>query len=145
MVGLGELLRSLRGKRSLREASKLTGISHNYLSIVERGFDPRSGAPVHPTPDTLKKLAEAYDYPYNALMRRAGYIPEADEDGKIAADGTVVRQFIDLDMTNEEIKERLTFKIDGRELTDEFVDDFISYVRWQLAKKKKEQPDDHEK
>lgn len=61
---------------SLREASKKTGISHNYLSIVERGTDPRSGSPVSPTPETLKKLSEAYNYPYEELMKIAGYIDE---------------------------------------------------------------------
>lgn len=37
VVNLGELLRQLRGKESLRSVSKRAGISHNYLSIVEKG------------------------------------------------------------------------------------------------------------
>lgn len=74
MTVLGDLLRGLRGKRSLREISKRSGVSHNYLNIVEKGVDPRSGTPVEPSPETLKKLANAYDYDYEKLMIAAGYL-----------------------------------------------------------------------
>ncbi|WP_328053918.1 hypothetical protein [Bacillus paramycoides] len=42
MADLGLYLKKLRGKRSLRELAKATGISHTYLSTLEKGFDPRS-------------------------------------------------------------------------------------------------------
>lgn len=74
MSELGALLKELRGKESLREASKRTGLSHTYLGIIEKGYDPRSGKPVKPTPETLKLLSEAYDYPYEKLMEIAGYL-----------------------------------------------------------------------
>lgn len=80
MSDLGNILRELRGKRSLREIAKISGISHNYLSIVERGIDPRTGTPVNPTPDTLKKLSEAYQYSYEKLMSKAGYIQMFDQE-----------------------------------------------------------------
>lgn len=76
MSELGDLLRNLRGKESLRDAGKRTGLSHTYLSIIEKGFDPRSGKPVKPTPETLKLLSEAYNHPYEDLMIKAGYIEE---------------------------------------------------------------------
>lgn len=44
------------------------------MSIVEKGYDLRSGSPVNPTPETLKALSTAYNYPYEELMEMAGYI-----------------------------------------------------------------------
>ncbi len=81
MKNLGNLLRELRGKESLRDASKRIGISHTYLDTIEKGSDKRSGKPVKPTPETLKLLSVAYKYPYDKLMEVAGYIEyEKDED-----------------------------------------------------------------
>lgn len=45
MNDLAEIIRSLRGDESLRQASKRVGLSHNYLRTLEKGIDPRSGAP----------------------------------------------------------------------------------------------------
>jgi len=74
MKKLGELLKELRGKESLRNASERIGISHTYLDTIEKGFDKRSGKPVKPTPDTLKLISKAYDCSYEELMKVAGYI-----------------------------------------------------------------------
>ncbi|MEX2460296.1 MAG: helix-turn-helix transcriptional regulator [Paenibacillaceae bacterium] len=79
MQELGQLLRQLRDHESLREVSSRSGISHTYLGVIEKGIDHRSGNPVKPTPETLKTLAKAYNYPYEDLMRRAGYLQESSE------------------------------------------------------------------
>ena len=76
MNELGELLRNLRGKRSLREVAKQVDISHTYISDLEKGFRRDTKAPINPSPETLKRLADAYDYPYEKLMSAAGYIDE---------------------------------------------------------------------
>ncbi|MGN7403508.1 helix-turn-helix domain-containing protein [Cytobacillus praedii] len=81
MRKLGELLKELRGNESLREASKRIGISHTYLDTIEKGTDKRSGAPVKPTPDTLKLISKAYNFDYEELMKAAGYIEEDKSDG----------------------------------------------------------------
>lgn len=81
MNELGELLRKLRGKRSLREVSKLTELSHTYISDLEKGFNHNTKAPINPSPETLKRLSVAYDYPYESLMKVAGYF---DTDSIIA-------------------------------------------------------------
>ena len=78
MNTLGDLLKELRGKESLRDASKRIGISHTYLDTLEKGFDKRSGSVVKPSPETLKMIAEAYNYDYEELMVKTGYI-EAEE------------------------------------------------------------------
>lgn len=77
MQELGSLLRQLREKESLRDVSNRSGISHTYLSIIEKGVDQRTGNPVKPTPDTLKILSKAYNYPYEDLMIKAGYLNES--------------------------------------------------------------------
>lgn len=79
MSNIGAFLRQLRGKRSLREVERISGVSHTYISSLEKGVDPRSGNPITPTPDTLKKLSEAYNHSYTDLLSRAGYI-DGNED-----------------------------------------------------------------
>ena len=76
MLSLGELLKDLRGKESLRDAAKRIGISHTYLRILEKGVDLRSGNPAKATPETLKLISKAYDYPYPKLLEVAGIIDE---------------------------------------------------------------------
>lgn len=76
LESLGEYLRRLRGKESLRSAAERIGISHTYLDTIEKGYDKRSGNPVKPTPETLKLIAAGYHVSYEDLMSRAGYINE---------------------------------------------------------------------
>ena len=40
------------------------GISYSYLSILEKGVDPRTGKASNPEPETLKIISETYNYPY---------------------------------------------------------------------------------
>lgn len=84
MSNFGEYLRELRGTKSLREMEKITGISHTYLSTLEKGYDPRSGKERKPTPETLKKLSETLEVPYWELMQKAGYIKSVGQHIKKA-------------------------------------------------------------
>lgn len=79
MKELSTLLRKLRGRESLRNVAQRAGISHTHLRNLEKGVDPRTGNTAYPTPETLKSLAAAYDYPYGKLMELAGYIPNQAE------------------------------------------------------------------
>lgn len=56
---LGAFLKEWRKERSLglRDLSKLTGISHAYLHVLEAGVDPRTKRPVSPTLQSLQKLS----------------------------------------------------------------------------------------
>jgi len=74
MNEFGEYLKQLRGKRSLREMERITGLSHTYLSTLEKGYDPRSKKPRHPTPEVLKKVSETLNVDYEQLLEKAGYI-----------------------------------------------------------------------
>lgn len=79
---LGEFLEKLRGKLSLREAGVRAQLSHTYIRDLELGINRKTKAPIKPSPDTLKRLADAYDYSYEELMKKAGYF---DEDALIAS------------------------------------------------------------
>lgn len=83
MSTLGEFIKELRGKESLRDASKRIGISHTYLDTIEKGFDKRSGKHVNPTPETLKLISKAYNCNYKELMQLAGYLETENTLNKI--------------------------------------------------------------
>lgn len=71
---LGIFLENLRGKMSLRKASEKSGLSHTYIRDLELGINRSTRAPIKPTPETLKRLSEAYNFPYEELMEKSGYI-----------------------------------------------------------------------
>lgn len=78
MENLQEFLISKRKelKLSLRNAAELMGISHSYLSTLEKGTDTRNNTPVKPTPETLQLISKAYGVSYEYLMRLTGYLAE---------------------------------------------------------------------
>lgn len=72
---LGHLLKEMRLERgiSLREFSSDLGISHAYLSKLEKGVDPRTGKTVIPTIETLTKIAEGLSIPAKEFLELCGY------------------------------------------------------------------------
>ena len=62
---IGELLRDLRGNRTLREVEQESGIPNSYLSNVESGGK-------RPGLKTLSKLANYYGVPLEELLDVAG-------------------------------------------------------------------------
>ncbi|MER2079364.1 helix-turn-helix domain-containing protein [Psychrobacillus psychrotolerans] len=83
MNEFGEYLKQLRGKRSLRELERITGLSHTYLSTLEKGYDPRSKKPRHPTPEVLKKISGSLDVEYDLLLEKAGYIDKVENTERL--------------------------------------------------------------
>ena len=73
MNEFGIYLKELRGKKSIREVAKEVGISHTYLSTLEKGKDPRTGYVRKPSLETLKKLAIGLNVSYLELLQLAGY------------------------------------------------------------------------
>lgn len=139
MSTLGDLLLQLRGKQSLRSASKKIGISHTYLDIIEKGVDARSGSPVNPTPDTLKSIAKAYDYPYLELMNLAGYFEESDGVSEEITNITDsingigdLRKLVEK-YTDEEILNLYGHSSNDKQLTEDQVRKILSYVRFVLS------------
>lgn len=72
---LGEFLASLRGmkKMTLREVEEATDkeVSNAYLSQLENNKISK------PSPSVLHALAAVYGQPYEKLMEKAGYLPNA--------------------------------------------------------------------
>lgn len=129
MAEINDFLRDLRGKMSLREAAQKSGLSHSYIAALEQNKRPGSNGPISPSPESLKRLAEAYRYPYEELMKKAGYI---EGENKEESEKDVVDKFIEyleLDLSDDEIIERMTFIVDGMELDDEDVREWIAFVR----------------
>lgn len=62
---IGELLKLLRGDRTLRQVETDTGISNSYLSNLEMGRK-------NPGIRSLSKLAAYYEVPLNGLLDQAG-------------------------------------------------------------------------
>ncbi|RIN73408.1 XRE family transcriptional regulator, partial [Staphylococcus simulans] len=62
MNEFGKKIRELRGKKSLREASKGIGISHTYLDSSENGYDTRTGKERKPTLNVINKISLYYNY-----------------------------------------------------------------------------------
>ncbi|MCX7843305.1 MAG: helix-turn-helix domain-containing protein [Clostridia bacterium] len=85
MNNLGQLFRQIRRSKkwSVREAAKRLGISYSYLSILEKGTDPRTGRDSKPQPDTLRLISKVYDYPYEDLMKASGYLDDEFVPGRI--------------------------------------------------------------
>ncbi|MCS7462242.1 helix-turn-helix domain-containing protein [Paenibacillus doosanensis] len=77
----GKFLEGLRGTMSLREAAKKSGLSHAYIRDLELEKNRSTNEKITPSPDTLKKLSAAYDYPYTELMIKAGHLMEQDIAG----------------------------------------------------------------
>ncbi|MPW25981.1 helix-turn-helix domain-containing protein [Alkalibaculum sp. M08DMB] len=69
---------------SLRAAAELIGISHTYLSALEKGIDNRGLPAQNPTPTTLKLISAAYEIDYEYLLELCGYVDEDyNEDPEI--------------------------------------------------------------
>ena len=85
--GIGALLKRLRGRVSLREVARRTGVSASYLSLIERGEK-------HPGVNVVRKLAEHYNVDAQQLLRRAGHGPQPDPYGDEAMDVERAYRFV---------------------------------------------------
>lgn len=121
MSELGEFLRKLRGKMSLREAAKRSGLSYSYISSLESGKHPRTGEPITPSPDSLKSLSKAYHYDYKELMKMAGHIDLEQHENEFIKD---IEIYSPEDMIN-----KYNVKIDGKPMTEDEAKDFLAFLR----------------
>lgn len=121
-IGIGEYLRMVRGKMSLREAATKSGLSHSFIHNLERGTHPINGRRLKPRPESLQKLAQAYNHPYNDLMQKAGFLrtdnPEVD-----------FLDNVNLEISDAQLLNKFKLHLDGRELTQLETEQFISFLR----------------
>lgn len=61
-------------KFTLREAAEKSGLSHAYIRDLELNKNRKTGQAIIPSPQALQKLAAAYDYSYEELMKLAGFV-----------------------------------------------------------------------
>lgn len=104
MNDFGNKLKELRGKQSIREASRNIGISHTYLDSLEKGFDPRTGKERKPTIDVINKISEYYNYDFFKLVNLAGLfvsISETPEKVKKDEIQKMKKRFEDFAITKE--------------------------------------------
>lgn len=125
---LGDFLKRLRGSLSLREAARRSGLSYSYISSLEAGKHPKTGVPINPSPDKLKGLAKAYNYDFNKLMQKAGYVENEHKDNE-----DELLEGIDLELTDDELLDRFNISLDGKKLSEDESKEIIAYLRTRRA------------
>ena len=88
---IGKYIKELRGSKSLRQMERDTGVSHTYLSSVEKGRDPRSKKELIPPPPTLKKIADGTGADYLEMLKIAGYLSDLKFRREKSKEDTLLR------------------------------------------------------
>ena len=81
---LGELVKNYRAEKGIsqRQFATLCKVSNGYISMLEEGTRPQSGAPVVPTITTLKKIAAAMGISLHELINMVDDMPVTLENNK---------------------------------------------------------------
>lgn len=68
---LGDLIKEYRtiNNLSLREFAKRSGLSHTYISALEKNIDPRTGKPIAPTLDTVKYVSKGMNISIEDILK----------------------------------------------------------------------------
>lgn len=68
---LGDLIKEYRtnNKLSLRDFAKQCGLSHTYISALEKNIDYRTGKPIAPTLDTVKYISKGINKPIEEILK----------------------------------------------------------------------------
>ncbi len=76
---IGDILRNYRKEHdlSLREFSRISGVSNSYLSMLESGRHPRSNRPIIPTLTKLNQISAAMGMTVNDLISNIDGVPAA--------------------------------------------------------------------
>jgi transcriptional regulator with XRE-family HTH domain len=113
MSDVGKRLREARDKKRLTQVEVFTkiGINNKTLSGYENGVS-------FPDLETLKILSELYGVSTDFLL---------DKKEKDAVDRLI--EYLDLELTDDEIIERMTFKVDTLTLSPDEVREFVAFVR----------------
>lgn len=125
-VEFGQYMKELRLKKkySVRKLGMMCGLSHGYVSNMERGT---KGIP---KPDTLRKIAPALNVTPEELMIKAGHMEEP-KDAMMNMIDMLNKAKIDGRTVNLDEYDQLVIMIDGHELSElekkKFVDDIRSY------------------
>lgn len=68
---LGDLIKEYRTihKLSLRDFAKQCGLSHTYISALEKNIDARTGKPIAPTLDTVKYVSRGMNMSIEDILK----------------------------------------------------------------------------
>lgn len=68
---LGDLIKEYRtnNKMSLRDFAQRCGLSHTYISALEKNIDPRTGKPIAPTLDAVKYISKGMNISIEDLLK----------------------------------------------------------------------------
>lgn len=68
---LGDLIKQYRNNKglSLRDFAKQCGLSHTYISALEKNIDSRTGKPIAPTLDTIKYLSKGMNMSIEDILK----------------------------------------------------------------------------
>jgi transcriptional regulator with XRE-family HTH domain len=103
-------LRERKGWTQLDLALKV-GINNSVLSRIESNKRPVES-------QELKKIAEVFEVTTDYLLGKDNRHPAEK-----------LKEYLDMELTDEEIMERMNFKVDNLALSNEEVKEFIAFVR----------------
>ena len=68
---LGDLIKQYRenNKLSLRDFAQRCGLSHTYISALEKNIDSRTGKPIAPTLDTVKYISKGMNLSIEDILK----------------------------------------------------------------------------
>lgn len=127
---LSKLLKTYRAESnmSLRDFSAYLGISHAYLSKLEKGFDSNTGKEIAPTIDTLLKISDGLNIPHAKFLEMCGYI---DKPNKVFKEADLSNK-IDIESYIDKTLEFLyknNFTFEDKLLSKEDIENIISSLR----------------
>jgi transcriptional regulator with XRE-family HTH domain len=128
---LGQRLTELRKAKKLTQEEIAKKLHMTRSTYAQYEVDRRV-----PEYATLEKLADFFDVSIDYLVGRTNdrKVVATDTDKKHPAQ--ILREYLDMGLTNEEIKKRMDFMVDVFTLNDKEVDEFISFLRWRLSENK---------
>ena len=79
---LGEKLKEIRtaAKLSLRFVGNMANVGYSQLSLVEKGYDPKTHNAPTMTIDSLSRVCAVLRYDLPLLLEETGYIPPRPAD-----------------------------------------------------------------
>lgn len=89
---LGDLIHKYRteNKMSLRTFSEKSGLSHTYISALEKNIDPRTNKPISPTLDTVKYVSKGMNISIEEILR----LLDDEQEFKIKEDAPKYNQAV---------------------------------------------------
>lgn len=125
MESIGTRLKKSRERKGYTQQSiaKKLGVTNGAISGYERDYRD-------PDTDILTQMAELYEVSIDYLLGRTNS-PEA----VISEPSRALVDSFNVELTDEEIMEKIKFTVEGQELPDQMIKDFLSYARVELAKR----------